>query len=93
MPDDYLTVEEVAAQLAVPLEMIQRRIESGDIPVHWIEVGGKLEMRISAAEMGVSQPAESTPFPTPEDFSTEGEIESPPEIGRASCRERVLSCV
>jgi len=78
MPDDYLTVEEVAAQLAVPLEMIQRRIESGDIPVHWIEVGGKLEMRISAAEMGVSQPAESTPFPTPEDFSTEGEIESPP---------------
>jgi excisionase family DNA binding protein len=77
MPDDYLTVDEVAAQLAVPLEMIQRRIESGDIPVHWVEIGGKLEMRISAAEIGVSQPAESTPFPTPGDFSTE-ESEAPP---------------
>ncbi|MGC2295370.1 MAG: hypothetical protein WA695_01585 [Candidatus Dormiibacterota bacterium] len=79
MPDDYLTVEEVAAQLAVPLEMIQRRIESGDIPVHWVEIGGKLEMRISAAEIGVGQPGEATPFPTPEDFSTEpGGVESPP---------------
>jgi excisionase family DNA binding protein len=77
MPDDYLTVDEVAAQLAVPLEMIQRRIESGDIPVHWVEIGGKLEMRISAAEIGVSQPAESTPFPTPGDFTTE-EGETPP---------------
>lgn len=71
MPDDYLTVDEVAAQLAVPLEMIQRRIESGDIPVHWVEIGGKLEMRISAAEIGVTQPGESTPFPTPEDFTAE----------------------
>ncbi|MGA8207866.1 MAG: hypothetical protein WB801_00365 [Candidatus Dormiibacterota bacterium] len=71
MPDDYLTVDEVAAQLAVPLEMIQRRIESGDIPVHWVEIGGKLEMRISAVEIGVTQPAESTPFPTPEDFTAE----------------------
>jgi excisionase family DNA binding protein len=71
MPDDYLTVDEVAAQLAVPLEMIQRRIESGDIPVHWVEIGGKLEMRISAAEIGVSQSGGSTPFPTPEDFSAD----------------------
>jgi excisionase family DNA binding protein len=77
MPDDYLTVDEVAAQLAVPLEMIQRRIESGDIPVHWVEIGGKLEMRISAAEIGVSQPGGSTPFPTPGDFTAE-EGESPP---------------
>jgi excisionase family DNA binding protein len=77
MPDDYLTVDEVAAQLAVPLEMIQRRIESGDIPVHWVEIGGKLEMRISAAEIGVSQSGGSTPFPTPGDFTAE-EGESPP---------------
>lgn len=70
MPDDYLTVDEVAAQLAVPLEMIQRRIESGDIPVHWVEVSGKLEMRISAAEIGVeSAGSVSTPFPTPETFA------------------------
>jgi excisionase family DNA binding protein len=77
MPDDYLTVDEVAAQLAVPLEMIQRRIESGDIPVHWVEIGGKLEMRISASEIGVSQPGGSTPFPTPGDFTAK-EAESPP---------------
>ncbi|MGH7642969.1 MAG: hypothetical protein ACRENX_08170 [Candidatus Dormibacteria bacterium] len=69
MPDDYLTVDEVAAQLALPLEMIQRRIESGDIPVHWIEIGGKLEMRISASEIGVEDPGRTpTPFPTPEGF-------------------------
>lgn len=66
MPDDYLTVGEVAARLALPLEMIQRRIESGDIPVHWVEIGGKLEMRISAAEIGVDQVGgDPTPFPTP----------------------------
>jgi hypothetical protein len=70
MPDDYLTVDEVAAQLALPLEMIQRRIESGDIPVHWVEVQGKLEMRISAAEIGVDDTATaSTPFPAPEGFA------------------------
>ncbi|MGP8249102.1 MAG: hypothetical protein ACLQNU_04055 [Candidatus Dormibacteria bacterium] len=85
MPDDYLTVDEVAAQLAVPLEMIQRRIESGDIPVHWVEVGGKLEMRISAAEIGVSQPGGSTPFPTPVDFATE-EGEAPPASDESPAR-------
>lgn len=72
MADDYLTVDEVAAQLAVPLEMIQRRIESGDIPVHWVEVGGKLEMRISSAEIGVeSAPSQPTPFPTPDALGAE----------------------
>lgn len=76
MPDDYLTVDEVAAQLALPLEMIQRRIESGDIPVHWVEIGGKLEMRISAAEIGVDDPGRApTPFPAPEGFA-DGEAES-----------------
>ncbi|HVC21967.1 MAG TPA: hypothetical protein VNH82_00800 [Candidatus Dormibacteraeota bacterium] len=80
MPDDYLTVDEVAAQLALPLEMIQRRIESGDIPVHWVEVQGKLEMRISAAEIGVdsSGPAQ-TPFPGPEVFSGDESIPSAEE--------------
>lgn len=80
MPDDYLTVDEVAAQLALPLEMIQRRIESGDIPVHWVEVQGKLEMRISAAEIGVdsSAPAQ-TPFPGPEVFSGDESISSAEE--------------
>ena len=69
MPDDYLTVDEVAAQLALPLEMIQRRIESGDIPVHWVEINGKLEMRISAAEIGVGEAGRApTPFPSPEGF-------------------------
>src|ERR1035437_5020654 len=69
MPDDYLTVDEVAAQLALPLEMIQRRIESGDIPVHWVEINGKLEMRISAAEVGVGEAGRApTPFPSPEGF-------------------------
>jgi|GEM_PF-2955517 len=85
MPDDYLTVDEVAAQLAVPLEMIQRRIESGDIPVHWVEIGGKLEMRISAAEIGVTQPGGSTPFPTPGDFTTD-EPESPPASAEGAAR-------
>ena len=69
MPDDYLTVDEVAAQLTLPLEMIQRRIESGDIPVHWVEINGKLEMRISAAEIGVGEAGRApTPFPSPEGF-------------------------
>jgi hypothetical protein len=78
MPDDYLTVDEVAAELALPLEMIQRRIESGDIPVHWVEVQGKLEMRISAADIGVDAAAVSpTPFPAPEEFPG-GEVAAAP---------------
>jgi hypothetical protein len=69
MADDYLTIDEVAAQLALPVQMIQRRIESGDIPVHWVEIGGKLEMRISADEIGVEASNRlPTPFPTPEGF-------------------------
>ena len=83
MPDDYLTVDEVATQLAVPLDMIQRRIESGDIPVHWVEIGGKLEMRISAAEIGVETAgAASTPFPTPESFAG-AEIQRPSDEAAA----------
>ncbi len=79
MADDYLTVDEVAAQLAVPVEMVQRRIESGDIPVHWVETGGKLEMRISSAEIGVEQPAAATPFPTPEALESEAAAPQAPE--------------
>ncbi|MGC2191034.1 MAG: hypothetical protein WA751_01730 [Candidatus Dormiibacterota bacterium] len=78
MPDDYLTVDEVAAQMALPLEMIQRRIESGDIPVHWVEIGGKLEMRISAAEIGVNESGQvPTPFPAPGAFA-DAEVEGEP---------------
>ncbi len=87
MPDDYLTVDEVAGRLSLPLEMIQRRIESGDIPIHWIEISGKLEMRISATEIGVgSSPPEQTPFPTateaaPEDEESAQEEVAPPSWG------------
>ncbi|HUY10267.1 MAG TPA: hypothetical protein VMW80_12655 [Candidatus Dormibacteraeota bacterium] len=86
MPDDYLTVDEVAAQLALPLEMIQRRIESGDIPVHWVEIGGKLEMRISASEIGVDDPGRvPTPFPTPEGFvPSEAGAETDDEVAPSS---------
>jgi len=84
MADDYLTVAEVAARLAVPVEMIQRRIESGDIPVHWVEVNGKLEMRVSAAEIGVEQaPSPPTPFPTPGDLGAE---EPQPAGGEVAAR-------
>lgn len=71
MADDFLTIDEVASRLALPLEMIQRRIESGDIPVHWVEIAGKLEMRVSAAEIGVESPAASAPFPLPEGVEPE----------------------
>jgi len=47
--------------------MIRRRIESGDIPVHWVEIDGKLEMRVAAEDMGglSSAPAFSDPFAPP----------------------------
>ncbi len=52
MPDEFLTIDEVAQRMALPPEMIRRRIESGDIPVHWVEVYGKLEMRVAAEDVG-----------------------------------------
>ena len=52
MPDEFLTIDEVAQRMALPPDMIRRRIESGDIPVHWVESYGKLEMRVAAADVG-----------------------------------------
>ena len=52
MPDEFLTIDEVAQRMALPPDMIRRRIESGDIPVHWVESYGKLEMRVAAEDVG-----------------------------------------
>ena len=51
MPDEFLTIDQVAQRLALPPDMIRRRIESGDIPVHWVEADGKLEMRVAADDI------------------------------------------
>lgn len=60
MPDEFLTIDQVAQRLALPPEMIRRRIESGDIPVHWVESDGKLEMRVAADDVGGSPPPSPT---------------------------------
>jgi polyhydroxyalkanoate synthesis regulator phasin len=39
--------------------MIRRRIESGDIPVHWVEAEGKLEMRVAQEDISSGQEAEA----------------------------------
>ena len=58
MPDEFLTIEQVAQRLALPPEMIRRRIESGDIPVHWVEADGKLEMRVAQEDISGGAPVE-----------------------------------
>ncbi len=70
MPDEFLTIEQVAQRLALPPEMIRRRIESGDIPVHWVEADGKLEMRVAQDDIASSGPppqgyGTAPQFPTP----------------------------
>ncbi len=76
MPEDYLTIDQVADRMSVPADMIRRRIESGDIPVHWVEVDGRLEMRVSADQVGVgglagleAAPAPAAPAGTFQDWS------------------------
>ncbi len=68
VPEEFFTVEEVAQRLVLPQDMIRRRIESGDIPVHWVEIDGKLEMRVAAEDIGTlsSPPAFSDPFAAPQ---------------------------
>ena len=71
MPDEFLTIDEVAQRMALPPDMIRRRIESGDIPVHWVESYGKLEMRVAAEDVGgvpsaPPAPPAYAPEPTPE---------------------------
>ncbi len=71
MPDEFLTIDEVAQRMALPPDMIRRRIESGDIPVHWVESYGKLEMRVAAEDVGGTPsappaPPAYAPEPTPE---------------------------
>ena len=61
MPDEFLTIDEVAQRMALPPDMIRRRIESGDIPVHWVESYGKLEMRVAAEDVGGVPSAPATP--------------------------------
>jgi hypothetical protein len=67
VPDEFLTIDEVAQRMALPPDMIRRRIESGDIPVHWVESYGKLEMRVAAEDVG-GVPAAP---PAPPSYSTE----------------------
>lgn len=79
MPDEFLTIDEVAQRMALPPDMIRRRIESGDIPVHWVEVFGKLEMRVAAEDVGGSPgPGSGSPFP-----ATQTAYERPAEGGSA----------
>lgn len=59
MPDEFLTIEQVAQRLALPPEMIRRRIESGDIPVHWVEAEGKLEMRVAQEDISSGAAADT----------------------------------
>lgn len=68
VPEEFFTVDEVAQRLVLPPEMIRRRIESGDIPVHWVEIDGKLEMRVAAEDIGAlsGAPAFSDPFAPPQ---------------------------
>ncbi len=84
MPDEFFTVEEVARRLVLPPEMIRRRIESGDIPVHWVEVDGKLEMRVAAEDIGglSGAPTFSDPFAPPQ-----GEGELQPAAGEPAAEE------
>ncbi len=47
-PGRDLTVDEVAEALGLPVAMIRRRIDAGDLPVRWVEVDGRLEVRVCA---------------------------------------------
>ncbi|MHB1500246.1 MAG: OmpH/Skp family outer membrane protein [Candidatus Dormibacteria bacterium] len=76
MPDEFLTIEQVAQRLALPPEMIRRRIESGDIPVHWVEADGKLEMRVAQDDI-VSSGTQAQGFGAAPQFPTPYGIEAP----------------
>jgi len=68
-PGRDLTVDEVAEELGLPVAMIRRRIDAGDLPVRWVEVDGRLEVRVPApgtdgrpaAEPRTGQPDPATP--------------------------------
>ncbi len=80
MPDEFLTIDEVAQRMALPPDMIRRRIESGDIPVHWVESYGKLEMRVAAEDVGgvpSAPPPAYAPELTPEPSWEPAQPESP----------------
>ncbi|HUY97641.1 MAG TPA: hypothetical protein VMW47_08505 [Verrucomicrobiae bacterium] len=64
-PGRDLTVDEVAETLGLPVAMIRRRIDAGDLPVRWIEVDGRLEVRVPApgtdGRPGLSDPPAGQP--------------------------------
>ncbi|MHB8312781.1 MAG: MMPL family transporter [Candidatus Dormibacteria bacterium] len=65
-PGEFLTLDEIANRLALPPDMIRRRLGLGDIPVHWGKVGGKLEMRVATVDVGwvpLSAPEPGIPGP------------------------------
>ncbi len=69
-----LTIDEVAARLGLPVEMIRRRVEAGDLPVRWVEIDGRLEVRVPEATTAPATAAGGTTAEPP----AVAEVPSPP---------------
>ncbi len=84
VPRELLTIDDIAQRLALPPDMIRRRLGLGDIPLHWGEVAGKVEMRVTLEDLGGLPP--NAPEP---DMANQPTDELRPPAGQAVTKEWV----
>ena len=78
MPDDpYLPIDAVAERLGLPLALLQRRVEAGDVPGRRVENEGTVSWMLRLGDLGVE------PQPEPEDAAV-ATLEAPAETGDES---------
>lgn len=58
--DEYLPIEEVAERLDLPLGVLIRRVEAGDVPARRIEGPDGAHYRVRISDLGLAAPAHDT---------------------------------
>ncbi|MFN2582824.1 MAG: hypothetical protein ABR498_08810 [Candidatus Dormibacteria bacterium] len=81
--EPYLPVSDVAERLGVPLAILLRRIEAGDVPAQRIDAPDGVQWRVRLSDLGVQPPAEENGAheaaveeePSPQEHTTGSEPE------------------
>ena len=83
--EPYLPVEEVATRLDLPLGILLRRVEAGDVPSRREESADGVHYLVRLGDLGIEAPAANgaaspSPPATPDTFSHEGPADRGPSV-------------
>ena len=87
---EYVQIETVAETLGIPVSLIKRRVEVGDVPSHKIRENGTVAYYVRWEDLGIVPPASEAESPVPEKVNLEDFVEQDPWgglSGSTSCVE------